>query len=385
MKKNFLFIAFAVVLCWATSCNKEDFTNSDFIVSQGELLTRNENDFDPLNEISNNNVPVYIRNVGKGNTYMSEVGTSVLLEASDDGSARQRWIINKFGLGLDISPITQPDKSIHVVRIGGESICRPYLSDIFPLPGTTGISMISISNSVFYYICSGSSVQPGFPITYLQRESKESNNLIFGNSNVADWAKWEISPVGEYTIEDIEYSFYDGGSLDSSSVIIDNYTVDNRKSSVSVKRTQTMSHEISESSTFSKTEGISTEYSISTSSSSGIQVGLPKVTVNSNSEISISTSTTKHASYVQGEDKGEKQTITCSYKVTVPPYTYYSIKTLVKEYRMNVRYIATLKGADNVTFRVKGTWSGVQAIDTYQEAFDEKNNLVEADIRPIEF
>ena len=105
---------------------------------------------------------------------------------------------------------------------------------------------------------------------------------------------------------------------------------------------------------------------------SGIQVGLPKVTVNSNSEISISTSTTKHASYVQGEDKGEKQTITCSYEVTVPPYTYYSIKTLVKEYRMNVRYIATLKGADNVTFRVKGTWSGVQAIDTYQEAFDEK-------------
>lgn len=50
-----------------------------------------------------------------------------------------------------------------------------------------------------------------------------------------------------------------------------------------------------------------------------------------------------------------------------------------------MRYIATLKGADNVTFRVKGTWSGVQAIDTYQEAFDEKNNLVEADIRPIEF
>ena len=37
MKKNFLFIAFAVVLCWATSCNKEDFTNSDFIVSQGEF------------------------------------------------------------------------------------------------------------------------------------------------------------------------------------------------------------------------------------------------------------------------------------------------------------------------------------------------------------
>ena len=46
----------------------------------------------------------------------------------------------------------------------------------------------------------------------------------------------EISPVGEYTIEDIEYSFYDGGSLNSSSVIIDNYTVDNRKSSVSVKK-----------------------------------------------------------------------------------------------------------------------------------------------------
>lgn len=52
---------------------------------------------------------------------------------------------------------------------------------------------------------------------------------------------------------------------------------------------------------------------------------------------------------------------------------------------MNVRYVATLKGADDVSFKVKGIWSGVQAIEMYQEAFDEKNNLVEADIRPIEF
>ena len=382
MKKNFLFIAFAVVLCWATSCNKEDFTNSDFIVSQGELLTRNENDFDPLNEISNNNVPVYIRNVGKGNTYMSEVGTSVLLENEDDGSARQRWDISFMlvngGVGGVLCPLSQ-SASMSIIQTA-DNVFRPILdynsSFLFP-----SVSFENIKNTPYYYITTASSFVYGRK--YLQRESKESNNLIFGDSKAPDWAKWEISPFGEYSIEDIEYYFYDGGSLDSSVVVVDSYVMDNRNSSVEVKRTQSVSRKVTESSNFSKTEGISTMNSISSSLKE--QVSLPEVNITSSSDVSISSSVTKTSSFSQGENIAKERTITTSYEVTVPPYTYYSIKTLLKEYTMNVRYVATLKGADDVSFKVKGIWSGVQAIEMYQEAFDEKNNLVEADIRPIEF
>lgn len=381
MKKNFLFIAFTVVSCWITSCSKEDFTNSDFIVNQGELLTRNGDDFDPLGEISNNNVPVYIRNVGKGNTYMSEVGTSVLLENEDDGSARQRWDISFMfvngGEGVVLWPLSQP-AWMSIIQTA-DNVFRPILD--YNSPSFAITSFENIKNTPYYYITTA----PSFVYNkkYLQRESKESNNLIFGDSNAPDWAKWEISPFGEYSIEDIEYYFYDGGSLDSSVVAVDSYVMDNRNSSVGVKRTQSISRKVTESSNFSRTEGISTMYSISSSSKE--QVSLPEVNITSSSDITISSSVTKTSSFSQGENITEERTITTSYEVTVPPYTYYSIKTLLKEYKMNVRYVATLKGADDITFRVKGIWSGVQAIEMYQEAFDEKNNLVEADIRPIKF
>ena len=108
---------------------------------------------------------------------------------------------------------------------------------------------------------------------YLQRESSGSNNLVYRKSNVADWAKWEIVPYGNYTIEDIEYIPYDGGSLDSTSVLVDTYTVDNTKSSVPIKRSRTVSTTVENTSTFSKTEGVTTTSSVSSDAS----VGLPEI------------------------------------------------------------------------------------------------------------
>lgn len=385
MKKFFSFIAFAVTFCFCVSCEKEEFSYSDYFVKQGEVLTRSGDDFDPIFELSDNNVPIYIKNVAQGNPFMSEVGTSVLLEDIDDGSARQRWVLAlSFGGNVRyvLKPLTQYAFIVPILT-DNDQIARPFLSypSGFLEPFLGMVSFENIKNTSFYYI----KTDPSFVLgtRYLQRESKESNNLIFGDSKAPDWAKWEISPLGEYSIEDIEYYFYDGGSLDSSVVVVDSYVMDNRNSSVEVKRTQSVSRKVTESSNFSKTEGISTMNSISSSSKE--QVSLPEINITSSSDVSISSSVTKTSSFSQGENIAKERTITTSYEVTVPPYTYYSIKTLLKEYTMNVRYVATLKGADDVSFKVKGIWSGVQAIEMYQEAFDEKNNLVEADIRPIEF
>ena len=87
-----LLIMLCLNLC---SCEKEDFNltenvENDFNVS----LSRSSNDFDPLSELKDNEVVVYIKNVGDGNAYMS-AGTDnrlVMMESKDDGSGRQRWL-----------------------------------------------------------------------------------------------------------------------------------------------------------------------------------------------------------------------------------------------------------------------------------------------------
>ena len=58
MKKFFSFIAFAVTFCFCVSCEKEEFSYSDYFVKQGEVLTRSGDDFDPIFELSDNNVPI---------------------------------------------------------------------------------------------------------------------------------------------------------------------------------------------------------------------------------------------------------------------------------------------------------------------------------------
>lgn len=69
----------------------------------------------------------------------------------------------------------------------------------------------------------------------------------------------------------------------------------------------------------------------------------------------------------------------------VPAYTFYRLETIVKSYKINVRYIATLKGDEGTTFRVKGVWNGVQAAETYQKAYNQTTGETEViNPRPIE-
>lgn len=376
--KTFFLNALLILLCLSvSSCEKEDFNLAENVANDfNATLSRSNNDFNPISELQNNDVVVLVKNLGEGNAYMS-AGTdnySVLMETTDDGSGRQRWLLSR---GL---------KSVaQSMYIGVLTNFRPFL--IKGLIGTNIITFDNISGGQYYIKFSYPETNEDLYITgyktyYLQRESLKSNNLIFKESNAPDWAKWEIVPYGNYTIENIEYTLYDGGSLDSTSTMVDIYTVDNTKSSVPIKRSKTITTTVENTSTFSKTEGVSTSSSISSSTS----VGLPLIDklLNFNSSSSISSSITNTVSFSQGETTRKTKTISETYDVEVPAYTFYRLETLVKSYKINVRYIATLKSDEGKTFRVKGIWNGIQAVETYQKAYNQTNGKTEViNSRPI--
>lgn len=344
------------------SCEKEDFNVVKNIgdTTTNILLSRNGDDFDPLSELKGNNVIVCIKNMGEGNAYLS-AGTdnySVLLEQQDNSSNRQRWMWGTNGIvpvstNRGISVVFQDDE-FRPALIGGVQFSNGF---------------INIKGTQYYYyqgmlwdINNTNGSLPAISKGYMQRESPRSNNLVYRESNAVDYARWEIIPYGNYTIEDIEYMLYDGGGLDSSSVYVDIFEVDNRNSSVPVKRNKTITTTVEETSTFSSTEGVSTSSSVSSSTS----VGLPDVEgISINMGTSISTSSAKTSSFAQNETKRITRTITETYEVEVPAYTYYKLDVIMKSYSMNLRYVATLRGEDGTTFRVKGTWKGVQATGTY--------------------
>lgn len=361
MKKSYLnYVLILLCLC-ISSCEKENLDVTGKVKSSSNVsLTRSGDDFDPLGELASNHVALCIKNMGEGDAYLS-AGTdnySVLLEPQDNNSIRQRWKFVQIG----IAPMSY-NRGISVIFSDGEY--RPALLGLlsgFPY------GFVNIKNTSYYYYVgvmyeSGDTgLNPVDRTGYMQRESPRSNNLVYRKSNAVDYARWEIIPYGNYTIEDIEYMLYDGGGLDSSSVYVDRFEVDNRNSSVPVKRSKTITTTVEETSTFSSTEGVSTSSSVSSSTS----VGLPDVEgISINMGTSISTSSAKTSSFAQNETKRTTRTITETYEVEVPAYTYYKLDVIMKSYSMNLRYVATLRGEDGTTFRVKGTWKGVQATGTY--------------------
>mgnify|MGYP001777366012 CR=1 FL=1 len=389
--KTFFLNALLILLCLSvSSCEKEDFNLSENVANDfNATLSRSGNDFDPISELSDNGVLIYIKNKGKDDSYMSTISGNyfVQMEKEDDGSGRQRWLLN----GRAIYSVSPQNFGISLgTPDNGESFC-PFMVP-YTLMGQNYAKITTIPNSQYYEITIGIPIDDGggivgpmptFKTAYLQRQSSGSDNLIYGYSNIPDWAKWEIVPYGNYTIEDIEYTFYDGGSLDSASVAVDTYTLDNTHSSVPVKRSWTVTTTVENTSTFSNTEGVSTSSSLSSSTS----VGLPLIddVLNFNSSSSISSSITNTTSFSQGETTRKTKTISETYEMEVPAYTFYRLETIVKSYKINVRYIATLKGDEGTTFRVKGVWNGVQAAETYQKAYNQTTGETEViNPRPIE-
>lgn len=335
------------------SCEQEDLEG---IVKSdtGQVQTRataSIADFDPISELAN--IPVNILNVG--NTWLkylstAKSGSKIDLFTKDDDSGRQRWYI----------------KINRIVLQKGNKNPAPYLC-VYPhgiqfnwdYPILAGVDNLFNANGFWFTCLDGTYynlsliVPTTFTHTYMQSRTNSDSDLVFSNNNSTNLALWEIVAVGEYEIVDIDYVYTSEDNLIPIEVVCDRDTYENQSASV-VTWDYSLSLDYTETSNFSKTEGVST------SITGGLSVGLPNL-LGKDSNIGINTSIQQQTSksWTFGKSDNRKVSRTRTGHITVQPHTTMGLEATVFMYEGTLTYVATLrKIGDTNTFKAKGKWEG---------------------------
>lgn len=362
------------------SCEQEDLEgimNND----TGQALTRAASsiaDFDPISEL--NGIPVNILNVGNtSHKYLSSSKSrNVELYVKDDGSLRQRWYFISGNIVLVGGvKITNPSNPSLLVGASFDNESVPILLET----GITIMPFIKLTPNGKYYniggIKSGSIITPNN--LYLQSTSKTGPGLRFKSNKSTDFAKWEIVPVGEFRLVDIQYEkSVDAGDFINRKDITLNGAVFPAMPEV-VEHSLTVSRTIRHNSTFSETTAVSTQNQ--SSFHLGIQAGvvsLPTITVGGD----ISNTTTSSYTVGYTDTEGYDETVSQTFKIVVPANTPYTVEILKMAYQTSVTYVATFQKIDGVDagkrFRVKGKWDGVVTTKLYYNAYrTDTKELVE--------
>lgn len=370
MKKEFLLLLFLSAFISCEQNDGLDYLDSSNIENMPTVgiksrATQNIADFNPIKELEN--IPVNIMNVGNTrNRFLSctEKGDKVDLYKKDDGSLRQRWYLSNFGIVLvgGHAGGTRPN-SVYVITPKADTPIISESMDGMPICAYNFVP----EGSSYYKIKAIGQLQGGglgggiisSPSTYLQAESSTGTSLKFKESATSNLALWEMQPVGDFEVVNIEYTQYDGGGISLLPITVTHRTVENTTSSI-VHRGYTETTQVTETSRFSKTEGVS----ITTSTSLTKPVGGPGEP--NEGSMTVNTSATSSWSFLQETTQTKVSTRTETFSVDVPPYTSYRITTMLKQYNMNIKYVATLReGVTGKMFKVKGTWTGTQVYDMY--------------------
>lgn len=347
------------------SCEQEDLEG---IVKSdtGQVQTRataSIADFDPISELAN--IPVNILNVGNTSLrYLScaRKGYKVDIFTKDDGSLRQRWYLkenNIVSVGGNETYKSDYNSSNVLVMIGYDRDNPKLVGQVKPsMP-----SFYSCYNRLipaygnYYYIGSPNLMYPNWPSNpdykYLQSDTYNRSDLKYKQSNSTNLALWEIVAVGEYEIVNLEYVYTSTDNLTPTEVVYDVDTYENPSSSV-VTWDYSLSIDVTETSNFSKTEGVST------SISNGLSVGLPNL-LGEGSSIGVNTTIQQQSSksWTYGNSDTKKITRTRTVHIPVQPHSAVGLQAVVFMYEGTVTYVATLrKIGDTRTFKVKGKWEG---------------------------
>lgn len=230
-----------------------------------------------------------------------------------------------------------------------------------PIPGTA-----------YYYIGTtggGTILRSGNGESYMQSKTSNGRDLTFASSK-PDYAKWEIRPVGEYQIIDIQYIQSTSSVITREDQLFHSAIIDNSKNNTQVTYQHTIKGDYKEESSFSNTEGVSVSLTVST------QVGIPIVNETTSGNISVSTSQTSSKNWTFGTSESKTFTVQELVEIPIPPKTKTLVEGYKTSYNATVTYIATLRDINNHTFRVKGTWSGVTTTNSYYEITDLTNNQI---------
>lgn len=365
MKKISLLLMSLLAL---SSCEQEEL--SDFVKDDvNSLQTRTVSsiaDFNPIDELAD--IPVNILNVGNtSRRYLSCVksGTKVDLSTKDDGSLRQRWYVksgNIFLVGGN-SSLTLPSGSKIAVCFPIPDCSYPFLAGLsFPSPMMHGFTLSGNS----YYIRNVNPIfgSPGKYGRYLQSNSQTGSDLSYKDTNPGKLALWDICPVGEYELVDLQYVRTTVDNFTPTELICDRDSYDNPSSGVATWN-YSVSVKYTETSNFSKTEGVSV------SVSNGLNVGLPSAS--GNPSIGINTTIQQQASksWTYGTSDTKEITKSRTANIQVPPHTNIRLEAVLFLYEGTVTYVATLrKIGDTKTFKVKGKWRGTSFSEFKAKTYD---------------
>ncbi|MGN1217879.1 MAG: hypothetical protein ACI4TD_07880, partial [Phocaeicola sp.] len=187
---------------------------------------------------------------------------------------------------------------------------------------------------------------------YLQSSSSTGSSLNFTNVLNSNLAKWQIEPLGEYELVDLEYVRTTVDSFEPIEVVCDRDEYINETSN-QVTWNYSVSTSCTERSSFSKTEGVTV------STSSGLNVGLPDIVGLSSVSFNTSIQQQSSKSWTYGTNKDMTVTKTRTGSIPVNPYETVKLEATLTMFRGNLTYVATLrKIGDSKTFRVRGKWSG---------------------------
>lgn len=317
-----------------------------------------------LSQLSGISVNLKMKGGNSSNPYLSaRTGDNkVVLHSQDDGSLRQRWLITSSGSLIKVEGGAQTNG--YLVPIGSPGNYVPKLVNNSLM---TTIHMEEGAVESTYRIYTQNYKPSSFtPIKeYLYSVNATNIDLAFAEENKTGGRDlWEIIPVESFEILDVKYAQEVTDRVAPSLKFIRAYNLNNIDGPSPLTHTFSVSEEYTETSTFGKTEGLTTTSKMSNSTS--FKIGLPLIS--GDGKVDTEMTTEKSWTYSENRTVTNKKTISDMFGYTAPPYTNIRINLYLMVYDLDVTYIMTLKGnRSGRIIKLKGKWVGVEATEfTYE-------------------
>lgn len=333
------------------SCEKEDLSIDTPSIAQ----TKSSDAIpDPLSQLKDIPVNIKVMNETEGRFLSSRKNDNYVSRTTiDDGSLRQRWYISIYP-GAHLGPLysikvaggAQVNGYISL-RDGPEQFV-PILNDAVPV----GYRIENLTNTSNYNIWHES----GWNNKLYLYTVGAGSALLFGKINNLDSrAIWEITPVEDLRLTDIKYIPVAGKKFEPTYMSRRPRDIQNTTNGP-VEHTIIISEEVTETSHFSKIEGLNITNKVATKA----KVGLPIITAEG--EISKEHTTAKTWSYEESTTVETKRIFQDNFKIVVPPKTSYKIDVNLITYELDVMYVATFVGmVTGKIIQLKGKWTGVES------------------------
>lgn len=296
----------------------------------------------------------------KGNTILSSI---------DDNSGRQQFLIEP-----------APNNTYYMRIVGGGykngsifTVTGNTFNDLgltFTQPSTTSRTVWSIEEvgdteeyKISYMLKTNNPYQYK---TYLRAWQYGSSHLRFDQTN-NELGNWKICPIETFSLESVSYKLEAGDILKTLPSFVDEITVNNF-TPIQQSMTANFSRRASESSSFSKTKGLSLNVSLS----SGI--GVPIL-----AEGKLNVSTTTSSSWTYGKTETQEDGRSYSFPLIVPANSTYKARVTVAMYDATATYLATYKGdTTGKKLILIGKWHGIKAGTITYDIFDKTGRIVKS-------